>query len=371
MQFQTENVLNSLSAVKKSADVGMTAGLGFMLRDGMFYNVNNIVGKKVNKTAATAGALEKWTIAMPDVTYYAGKVFRLLVDVRLKGDVRSDYDRYSVYKGKPFIVEFSTEKTKTAKALTEIVATIKDGLTKNGHQDLSVSFTGGVGTYATYTGTPAGAATEVTITAVDDGYNSDIILRSDGTSTIDELIAAHNASYTVLATNSGVALVSGSGTQVPTEDIVFLSGEEATDYGNLVIEGTMYSQVFDAVMIQELKETSTSSYSSDPDFKLFVAGTKVTGAAEPFGSAWYITKNLRLPSSSNTRFMAVNSDERPIDGASYNQYSFRYSVERDITGMGAVGQVMTSVTDHIIYVKSDLASAFETLLLTSTGLSIA
>ena len=288
MQFQTENVLNSLSTVKKSADVGMTAGLGFMLRNGMFYNVNNIVGKKVNKTAATAGALEKWTIAMPEVMYYAGKVFRLLVDVRLKGDVRSDYDRYSVYKGKPFIVEFSTEKTDTVDALTEIVATIKDGLTKNGHQDLSVSFTGGT---------------------ADDGF--------------------------------------------------------------LVVEGKMYSQVFDAVMIQELKETSTSSYSSDPDFKLLVAGTKVTGAAEPFGSAWYITKNLRLPSSSNTRFMAVNSDERPIDGASYNQYSFRYSVERDITGMGAVGQVMTSVTDHIIYVKSDLAAAFETLLLTSTGLSIA
>ena len=225
---------------------------------------------------------------MPNVTYYAGKVFRLLVDVRLKGDVRSDYDRYSVYKGKPFIVEFSTEKTPTSAALTEIVATIKDGLTKNGNQDLSVSFTGG---------------------------------------TVDD--------------------------------------------GTLVIEGTMYSQVFDAVMIQELKETSTSSYSSDPDFKLLVAGTKVTGAAEPFGSAWYITKNLRLPSSSNTRFMAVNSDERPIDGASYNQYSFRYSVERDITGMGAVGQVMTSVTDHIIYVKTDLATAFETLLLTSTGLSIA
>ena len=288
MQFQTENVLNSLSTVKKSADVGMTAGLGFMLRNGMFYNVNNIVGKKVNKTAATSGALEKWNIAMPDVTYYAGKVFRLLVDVRLKGDVRSDYDRYSVYKGKPFIVEFSTEKNNTAAALTEIVATIKDGLTKNGHQDLSVSFTGGT-----------------------------------------------------------------------------------ADDGTLVVEGTMYAQVFDAVMIQELKETSTSSYSSDPDFKLLVAGTKVTGAAEPFGSAWYITKNLRLPSSSNTRFMAVNSDERPIDGASYNQYSFRYSVERDITGMGAVGQVMTSVTDHIIYVKTDLATAFETLLLTSTGLSIA
>ena len=138
MQFQTENVLNSLSNVKKAADVGMTAGSGFMLRNGMFYNVNNIIGKKVNKTAATAGVLEKWTIAMPDVTYYAGKVFRLLVDVRLKGDVRSDYDRYSVYKGKPFTVEFTTDKTDTVEALTEIVATIKDGLTKNGHQDLAV-----------------------------------------------------------------------------------------------------------------------------------------------------------------------------------------------------------------------------------------
>lgn len=367
MQFQTENVLNSLSAVKKAADVGMTAGLGFMLRDGMFYNVNNIVGKKVNKTAATAGALEKWTIAMPDVTYYAGKVFRLLVDVRLKGDVRSDYDRYSVYKGKPFYVEFTTTETHTAYALADILKTINEGLTKQGHKDLTVTTTGGVGTYGTYTGTPTGGTTAVTITAVKDGLVGNITLTADSTSTIAQLIAAHNAAN---PTNT-VTLVSGVGTQVPTANIVLSTGTDATDDGTLVVEGTMYSQVFDAVMIQELKETSTSSYSSDPDFKLLVAGAKVTGAAEPFGSAWYITKNLRLPSSSNTRFMAVNSDERPIDGASYNQYSFRYSVERDITGMGAVGQSMTSVTDHIIYVKSDLATAFETLLLTSTGLSIA
>ena len=51
-------------------------------------------------------------------------------------------------------------------------------------------------------------------------------------------------------------------------------------------------------------------------------------------------------------------------------YSFNYLVERDITGVGAVGQVMTSKTNHILYVKSDLISAFETLLLTATGLTI-
>ena len=68
--------------------------------------------------------------------------------------------------------------------------------------------------------------------------------------------------------------------------------------------------------------------------------------------------------------MALNGDEKPIDGANYNMYSFNYLVERDITGVGAVGQVMTSKTNHILYVKSDLVSAFETLLLTATGLTI-
>ena len=119
-----------------------------------------------------------------------------------------------------------------------------------------------------------------------------------------------------------------------------------------------------------MKDTSTSSYSHDLDFITIATGTKLVSGAEAVGSAWVITKNLRLPSSSNTRFMALNGDEKPIDGANYNMYSFNYLVERDITGVGAVGQVMTSKTNHILYVKSDLVGAFETLLLTATGLTI-
>lgn len=367
MQFQTENVLNSIDNVKKAADIGMTAGTGFILRNGMFYNVNNIVNKAVKKTAATSGVLEKWTVAMPDVTYYSGKLFRFLLDVRLKGDVRSDYDRYSVYKGKPFYVEFTTTETHTAYALADILKTINTGLTKQGYKDVTVTTTGGVGTYGTYTGTPTGAATAVTITAVKDGVAGNITLTADSTSTIAQLITAHNAAN---PTNT-VTLVSGSGTQVPTANIVLSTGTDATNDGFLVVEGTFYSQVFDALLIQESKDNSTSSYSADVDFETLFVGTKTVAAVEPFGSAWYITKNLRLPSSSNTRFMAINEDERPIDGALYNQYSFDYSVVRDITGMNAVGQSLTSVTNHIIYVKSDLSSDFETLLLTSTGLSIA
>ena len=289
MQFQTESILNSLSTLKTAADIGLTAGSGFLVRNGMFYNVANIVGKKVTKTAYSAGALEKWQVKMPLVAAYAGKTFRFLVDVRLSGEVRSDYDRYDVYKGKPFYVEFATEEITTSAALADIVKQINKGLSKEGYKDLNVTFVDGV---------------------------------------------------------------------------------DANDGGSLVVEATFYGQRFDALLIQELKDTSTSSYSHDLDFITIATGTKLVSGAEAVGSAWVITKNLRLPSSSNTRFMALNGDEKPIDGANYNMYSFNYLVERDITGVGAVGQVMTSKTNHILYVKSDLVSAFETLLLTATGLTI-
>ena len=39
MQFQTESILNSLSTLKTAADIGLTAGSGFLIRNGMFYNV--------------------------------------------------------------------------------------------------------------------------------------------------------------------------------------------------------------------------------------------------------------------------------------------------------------------------------------------
>ena len=286
MQFQTESILNSLDSLKTAADIGLTAGSGFLIRNGMFYNVNNIVGKQVNKTAYSAGALEKWQIKMPAVTAYADKTFRLLVDVKLVGEVRSDYDRYDVYKGKPFYVEFATAETDAASALADIVKQINSGLSKGGYKDLTVA-------------------------SIDD-----------------------------------------------------VDGEFLT------IEATFYGQRFEAVLLQELKDTSTSSYSRDLDYITIAIGSKLVAGAEAFGSAWYITKNLRLPSSSNTRFLALNGDEKPVDGANYNMYSFNYLVERDITGVGAVGQTMASKTNHIIYVKSDLVSAFETLLLTATSLTI-
>ena len=290
MQFQTENILNDLNSVKTAAALGLTAGSGFGLRNGRFYDVANIVGKKVKRTAATAGALEKWTIAMPDVATWGTNSYRIVIDVRLT-EPRSDYNRYSVYKGKPFYVEFDVPATATTDDLANasIVKDINDGLKRNGILDLTVA---------------AVAATE--------GNN-----------------------------------------------------------GSITVEGTFSSQVFDAVLIQKIVDNSTSSYSSDPDFVTILSGTKTTAAATAFGSAWYILKNLRIPDTWNTRFEGLDADERPVDGASYNQYAFSYAVARDIHGIGVVGEQVTSQTQHIIYVKSDLVTAFETILSGVTGLTIA
>ena len=290
MQFQTENILNDLNSVKTAAALGLTAGSGFGLRNGRFYNVANIVGKTVKRTAATAAALEKWTIAMPDVLTWGSDVYRIVIDVRLTS-VRSDYNRYSVYKGKPFYVEFTVPSTANTDDLANasIVKDINDGLKRNGVTDLTVA-----------------------------------------------------------------AVAAGEGNN-----------------GSITVEGTFPAQVFDAVLIQKLVDTSTSSYSSDPNFTTVVEGTKTTAGAEAFGSAWYILKNLRIPTTWNTRFEGLDSDEKPVDGASYNQYAFTYAVARDIFGTSAVGEQITSQTQHIIYVKSDLVTAFETILSGITGLSIA
>lgn len=90
----------------------------------------------------------------------------------------------------------------------------------------------------------------------------------------------------------------------------------------------------------------------------------LTIGKEGFGTYSWILHNLRLPTPSRTAFMAINQEEMPIMGAKYNQYTIHYCVNRGTLGTNAVGDQVTSHTTHVFYVKSDLASAFETALKT-------
>lgn len=83
---------------------------------------------------------------------------------------------------------------------------------------------------------------------------------------------------------------------------------------------------------------------------------------EGFGTYSFLLHNLRLPTSARTRAFGINQDETPIVGAKYNQYTIHYCANRGVLGLNAVGDTVKSVTTHVFYVKSDLASAFEALL---------
>lgn len=83
---------------------------------------------------------------------------------------------------------------------------------------------------------------------------------------------------------------------------------------------------------------------------------------EGFGTYSFLLHNLRIPTHDRTRYLALNQDETPIIGAKYNQYTIYYCTNRGILGNNAVGDIVKSRTTHVFYVKSDLASTFETAL---------
>jgi hypothetical protein len=96
-------------------------------------------------------------------------------------------------------------------------------------------------------------------------------------------------------------------------------------------------------------------------------GAVTTHGVEGFGTAWFITKNLRIPTQEATRFFGEDQDERPVNGVLYNQYTFQYNAARNFTGVGAVGQTITSKTTHVFYIPSTLAATFEGYVASAFG----
>lgn len=144
----------------------------------------------------------------------------------------------------------------------------------------------------------------------------------------------------------------------------------------LVVEATDEFQKFSRLDIEKFDK---DAYHSMGDFKVVrsisdlgaakTANSQVTNSAEGFfpgkegfGTYSFILHNLRIPTSMRTRAFGVNQDENPIAGATYNQYTIHYCADRGILGNNAVGDTVKSMTTHVFYVKSDLASSFETAL---------
>ena len=101
---------------------------------------------------------------------------------------------------------------------------------------------------------------------------------------------------------------------------------------------------------------------------------EITHGKSEFGTAKWIVENLRFPSHPNLRYTPLYSDEAPIAGTVYTEYSFEYRVKRSVPGgLSAVGQVADSIVRIVFYVapaaQSDFEAAFgEGLLDTTTNI---
>lgn len=94
----------------------------------------------------------------------------------------------------------------------------------------------------------------------------------------------------------------------------------------------------------------------------------ITPGNEGFGTFEWIMRNLRLPTTEQTRWNALYQDDRPMVGATYTQYTLEYCENRGILGGDAVGEETKSVTTHVFFVNQNVKTQFEEAL-TAAGIT--
>ena len=134
-------------------------------------------------------------------------------------------------------------------------------------------------------------------------------------------------------------------------DLVVTVREEYMHFGDIILEKydpTVCDSCLGEYMEREL-----------------VKGTnyEIKKGVEPFGTAEWITENLRFPSYPRVRYKAINGDETPMQGVVYDQISFVYANERKgFGGSDSVGQAITASTIHSFYVPQAYSEQVKTML---------
>lgn len=89
----------------------------------------------------------------------------------------------------------------------------------------------------------------------------------------------------------------------------------------------------------------------------------IVDGLEPFCTGQWLIENYRFPSYPNVRYAALNEDEYPIAGALYTEYTFTYCANRiGFGGMSGVGQEISAVTKHVLFVENSLVDDFEKVI---------
>ena len=119
-----------------------------------------------------------------------------------------------------------------------------------------------------------------------------------------------------------------------------------------------YQRFYSAILEEEVASPNSLV---QPEYNDLKATFTITSKGKVgFGDDAYMISSIMIPTQENTRFFGINSEERPILGANYSQYTLRYEVEKD-TEDGIVGGGK-SVTTHVFYVANAIVPAFEAAL---------
>ena len=134
-------------------------------------------------------------------------------------------------------------------------------------------------------------------------------------------------------------------------DLVVTVGEKYMHFGDIILE--------------KYDPTVCDSCLGEYVERALVKGTnyEITKGVEPFGTAEWITENLRFPSYPRVRYKAINGDETPMQGVVYDQISFVYENERKgFGGSDSVGQAITASTIHSFYVPQAYSETVKAML---------
>jgi hypothetical protein len=105
------------------------------------------------------------------------------------------------------------------------------------------------------------------------------------------------------------------------------------------------------------KDDNEKQYYLDEDGNITEIGESqvaILPGLEAFGDYNWIIHNLRLPTAANTNFWAPTKNEMPMVGTYYTQFIIKLATNRDGIAGEAVGQRVTSVTTHVLYVAGNL-----------------
>ena len=122
---------------------------------------------------------------------------------------------------------------------------------------------------------------------------------------------------------------------------------------------------FGDIILEKYDPTVCDSCLGEYMERELVKGTnyEIKKGVEPFGTAEWITENLRFPSYPRVRYKAINGDETPMQGVVYDQISFVYANERKgFGGSDSVGQAITASTIHSFYVPQAYSEQVKTML---------